>query len=230
MDEETVLETARTLAQRLRPSELDETLGSITAAAVELLPNVHACSITVLRADGTLATAAPTEDLVLRLDAEQYRLQEGPCFEAATHTDQIVSFDLAADERFPLYGQAAAAEGIASQIGVRLFDTPRSNGALNLYSRSTGAFDDSTALNALFAHQAGQAIAYAQHIGDLQQAVRSRTVIGQAVGIVMERYDLNDEHAFAFLKRLSSHRNVKLRQVAEEIIAETQQRSVTTRL
>jgi AmiR/NasT family two-component response regulator len=53
-------------------------------------------------------------------------------------------------------------------------------------------------------------------------------VIGQAVGIVMERYTLSDEHAFAFLKRLSSHRNVKLRQVAEEIIAETGQRPATS--
>jgi GAF domain-containing protein len=228
MDDETLLQTARGLAQRVRPSDLDETLAAITSAATELLPHVHACSITVLRADGTLATAAPTDDLVLRLDAEQYRLHEGPCYEAATHTDQVVSSDLAADERFPAYGRAAAAEGIASQIGIRLFDTPKSNGALNLYSREAGAFDDGTSVNALFAHQAGQAIAYAQHIGNLEQAVRSRTVIGQAVGIVMERYSLNDEHAFAFLKRLSSHRNVKLRQVAEEIIVETGQRPATT--
>ena len=51
--------------------------------------------------------------------------------------------------------------------------------------------------------------------------MRSRTLIGQAVGIVMERYDLNDERAFAFLKRLSSHRNVKLRLVAREIVDAT---------
>ena len=134
---------------------------------MELLPDVHYSSITVLRADGTLATSAPTDDVVLRLDAEQYRLKEGPCYDAASHTNQVVCSDLALDERFPSYGEAAASLGVRSQIGVRLFDTPKSNGALNLYSRDAGAFDDSGALNALFAHQAGQAIDYARHVGDL---------------------------------------------------------------
>lgn len=224
MEDEALLDTARRLAQRLQPSDLDETLANITSAAVELLPNVHFSSITVLRADGTLGTAAPTDELIVRLDAEQYRLKEGPCYDAATHTNQVTSADLAVDERFPAYGRVAATHGIRSQVGVRLFDTPESNGALNLYSRDAGAFDDSTVLSGLFAHQAGQAIAYANHVGNLEQAVRSRTLIGQAVGIVMERYDLNDEHAFAFLKRLSSHRNVKLRAVAEEIISATDHR------
>lgn len=224
MHEGTPLETARQLASRLRPGDLDETLANVTAAAVEILPEVHYSSISVLRADGTLATAAPTDDLIRHLDAEQYRLREGPCYDAATHANQVVSADLADDDRFPAYGAAAASLGVRSQIGVRLFDTPKSSGALNLYSRSAGAFDDKGALSALFAHQAGQAIAYARHVDSLEQAVRSRTIIGQAVGIVMERYQLNDEHAFAFLKRLSSHRNVKLRQVAEEIIATTDQR------
>ena len=223
MNDGTLLETARQLALRLQPGDLDETLANVTTAAVELLPDVHFSSITVLRADGTLATAAPTDDLILRLDAEQYRLKEGPCYDAAAHTNQVVSADLALDDRFPAYGTVAASLGVRSQIGVRLFDTPKSNGALNLYSRNVGAFEDGAALSALFAHQAGQAIGYARHVGDLEQAVRSRTLIGQAVGIVMERYELNDEHAFAFLKRLSSHRNVKLRQVAEEIIATTKQ-------
>src|SRR6476659_1731701 len=112
MNDETLLQTARGLAQRVRPSDLDETLAAITAAATELLPHVHACSITVLRADGTLATAAPTDDLVLRLDAEQYRLHEGPCYDAATHDNQVISSDLAADERFPAYGRIAVEMGI----------------------------------------------------------------------------------------------------------------------
>jgi hypothetical protein len=112
--------------------------------------------------------------------------------------------------------------GIRSQIGVRLFDSPKSHGALNLYSTRVGAFEDLESLSALFAHQAGLAISYAHHISTLEEAVRSRTTIGQAVGIVMERYNLNDERAFAFLKRLSSHRNVKLRLIAEEFITETQ--------
>jgi GAF domain-containing protein len=221
MTHEEMLETARRLSDKLTPGDLDATLAQITTAAVEVLPNVQLSSITVRHRDGTLTTVAPTDDLLLRLDGEQYRLQEGPCYEAATDERQVVSSDLGADPRFPRYGAAAVAEGIRAQIGVRLFDSPTSHGALNLYSERVGAFDDIGSLSELFAHQAGQAVAYAQEVGNLAEAVRTRTSIGQAVGIVMERYGLNDERAFAFLQRLSSHRNVKLRLVAQEIVDET---------
>jgi GAF domain-containing protein len=217
MDGESLLETARQLSERLEPADLDATLEQITMAAVQILPNVQYSSITVLTPDG-LKTAAPTHELLIRVDEAQYRLQEGPCYQAAVTDEQVVSSDIRSDPRFPRYGVIAAQEGIRSQIGVRLFDTPKSNGALNLYSTKVGAFEDLGSLSALFAHQAGQAIAYAHEIGTLNEAVRSRQTIGQAVGIIMERYKLNDERAFAFLKRLSSHRNVKLRLVAQEII------------
>lgn len=221
MSDDSLLGTARGLRDRLTPGDLDDTLAQITAAAVEVLPHVQYSSITICRPDGELSTAAPTDPMILRLDAEQYRLHEGPCYDAATHDDQVICSDLGADERFPSYGRAAVAMGIRAQIGVRLFDTPTSQGALNLYSSEVGAFDDVESLSSLFAHQAGLAISYAHHIGTLEEAVKSRTTIGQAVGIVMERYDLSDEHAFAFLRRLSSHRNVKLRTIAQELIAET---------
>ena len=69
------------------------------------------------------------------------------------------------------------------------------------------------------AHQAAVAIAYASEITGLTEAVHARTVIGQAVGIVMQRYRLPDDRAFAFLVRLSQARNVKLRRVAQEMVA-----------
>jgi GAF domain-containing protein len=221
--DERLLETARRLSDRLTPGDLDSTLAQITTAAVEVLPQVHFSSITVRHSDGTLVTVAPTDDLLRRIDGEQYRLQEGPCYEAASDEQSVISADLADDPRFPHYGPMAVKEGVRAQIGVRLFDSPRSQGALNLYSTDAGAFDDVLSISALFAHQAAQAIAYAQEIGNLAEAVRTRTTIGQAVGIVMERYKLTDERAFAFLQRLSSHRNVKLRLVAQEIVDTTKQ-------
>ncbi len=217
------METARRLAERLTPGDLDSTLTQITTAAVEVLPHVQLASITIHHADGTLVTVAPTDDLLHRIDSAQHRLQEGPCYAAATTERSVVSSDLARDPRFPRYGPAAVKEGVRSQIGIRLFDGPRTNAALNLYSTEHEAFDDVDSVSALFAHQAGQVIGYAQEIGNLAQAVRTRTTIGQAVGIVMERYKLNDQRAFAFLQRLSSHRNVKLRLVAQEIVETTMQ-------
>jgi GAF domain-containing protein len=213
-----LLRTANRLREQLTPADLDATLAQVTAAAVEVLTEVQLSSITIRHADGRLVTVAPTEELLLRLDGAQYDLQEGPCYEAATDTAYVVSSDLGTDERYPRYGRAAVAEGVRAQVGVRLFDGPRSHGALNLYSRQVGAFSDLNALTELFASQAGQAIAYAEEISNLQEAVRTRTLIGQAVGIVMERYGLNDERAFAFLQRMSSHQNVKLRIVARDIV------------
>ena len=141
MHQGTLLETARQLASRLQPGDLDETLANVTAAAVDILPEVHYSSVSVLRADGTLATAAPTDDLIRQLDAEQYRLREGPCYDAATHRTRSCPLTWLSTTGFRGTGRRLCRWGPA-QIGVRLFDTPKSNGALNLYSRSIGAFDD----------------------------------------------------------------------------------------
>lgn len=222
MDKDATLHTARELARSLKPADLDATLQQVTEAAVRLLPAVQFSSITILAPDG-LRTVAPTDARLLPLDEEQFRLHEGPCFEAAAESVHVVSPDLRADQRFPRYGAVAADHGIRSQVGVPLFDARRSRGALNLYSTQVGALDDLSTLSALFAHQAGQAIAYAYEITSLREALATRTLIGEAIGLVMERFKLNDERAFAFLKRLSSHRNVKMRLLAQELVDEANQ-------
>ncbi|HET9860003.1 MAG TPA: GAF and ANTAR domain-containing protein [Nocardioidaceae bacterium] len=224
MDDARVLDATRRLADSLKPGDLDKTLSQITRAAIEVLPDVEYCSITIKHADGSLETVAPTHDLLRDVDAQQYTLQEGPCYDAATETVHVIAPNLAADERFPQYAAVALAAGIRAQAGVRLFDAPKSQGALNLYSTKAGSFADIESLSELFAHQAAVAIRYATEITNLAEAVRTRTTIGQAVGIVMERYQLTDERAFAFLTRLSQHRNVKLRLVAQEIVAASEHR------
>jgi hypothetical protein len=225
MHEERTVETARQLSATLTAGDLDHTVRQITTAAVAVLPHVRYASLTVRHADGSLETNAPTDDLLWRIDAAQYELQEGPCYEAAVDTAHVISRDLAVDERFPRYGQVAVDAGIRSQAGLRLFDTPKAQGALNLYSPTVGAFDDLASIHELFTHQAAVAIAYAQEVHNLQEAMLTRKLIGQAIGIVMERYGLTEERAFAFLTRLSQHRNVKLRLVAQELVAATEQQS-----
>src|SRR4051794_30968943 len=117
MADDLVIDTLRRLAETLQPGDLDHTLGRITAAAVEVLPGVHYASITVKHGDGTLATAAPTDDLLLGIDAAQYELQEGPCYEAASDHTYVTSPHLAADERFPRYAPLAVAAGIRAPAG-----------------------------------------------------------------------------------------------------------------
>lgn len=222
MSDEEVLETARRLVASLTPGDLDHTLAAITAAAVEVLPDVTSASITVRHADGRIDTAGQTNDELLVLDAAQYSFHEGPCYEAATESVHVICPDLANDERFPRYAKVALAHGVRAQAGLRLFEGPRSSAALNLYSGTVGAFADFDALGTLFSQQAAMAIGYAREVDNLREAVTTRTAIGQAVGIVMERYGLTDERAFAFLARMSQHRNVKLRLIAQEMIAATE--------
>jgi hypothetical protein len=222
MENEELTEAAERLVKTLTPGDLDHTLSRITVAAVEVLPQVEYASITVKHSDGRLETVAPTDDVLWGVDAAQYELQQGPCYDAATDTVHVISPDLANDERFPQYAATAVAVGIRAQAGLRLFDAPRSQGALNLYSRTVGSFEDLGSLGRLFAHQSALAIGYAQEVANLQAALRTRRTIGQAIGILMERYSLTDQRAFAFLTRLSQHGNVKLNRIAEQFVADAQ--------
>lgn len=212
---------ARRLADTLTPGDLEETLSRISAAAVEVLPDVTMASITIRHRDDRLETVAPTHDVLRDVDARQYELKQGPCYESATDEAYVVSSNLAADERWPDYTVAALAAGIRAQAGIALFDARSFQGALNLYSHHVGAFEDLSPLGALFSHQAAIAIGYAQEVSDLRQAIATRQLIGQAIGVVMERYQLSEERAFAFLARLSQDRNVKLREVAREFTTST---------
>jgi GAF domain-containing protein len=220
--EDELLHHARRMAQTLTPGDFEQTLGRITAAAVEVLPDVTMASITIRHQDDRLETFAPTHDVLRELDAKQYELHQGPCYESATDEAYVVSPDLAADPRWPDYSKVALGAGVRAQAGIGLFDAPRFRGALNLYSDRDDAFEDLGPLGALFSHQAAVAISYAQEISDLRQAIATRQQIGLAMGVVMERYQLSEDRAFAFLARLSQDRNVKLREVAREFTASTE--------
>jgi hypothetical protein len=110
---------------------------------------------------------------------------------------------------------------VRAQAGLALFHRARSRGALNLYAEQRGVMGGLVALGPLLAHQATMTLSYALEVDDLRRAVETRTTIGRAVGIVMERYDLTEDRAFAFISRMSQQHNVKLRQVAETIVART---------
>jgi hypothetical protein len=225
MDDDRLIESANELLKTLTPVDLDHTLGRITSAAVEALENVDYASITVRHVDGGLETVGATDNLLCDLDAKQYEMHEGPCYEAAADAVHITAPDLEHDERFPRYGKAAVEVGIRAQAGLRLFDAPTSQGALNLYSRTAGTFKDFESVGSLFTHQSAMVIEYAREIENLQAAVYDRDRVGRAVGIAMERYELSDQRAFALLTRLSLHHDVGLPVVADAIIAASEDRA-----
>jgi GAF domain-containing protein len=124
------------------------------------------------------------------------------------------------DQRWPRYVPAAVELGLRSQLAVRLYlDDQGTLGGLNLYSTTSDDVDPEAEGTAeLFAAHAAIALGNARERENLNQALHSRKVIGQAVGILMERYEMNEDRAFAFLVRASSHANIKLREVAQELV------------
>jgi GAF domain-containing protein len=202
------------------PSAREAALASLTASAAGNIPGVDFVSITVHRADHSLYTAASSHRQADLADAWQYELHEGPCYAAVNDQRFVLANDLvAAATEFPRYAPRAVELGMGAQAAIQLMDDGKQQAGLNLYARTAGTFDQSTLQMAeLFASQAGAVLGYAEQVEQLSLALHTRTDIGTAVGIVMERYSIDRHRAFAFLTRNSQDRNIKVRVLANEII------------
>ena len=203
-----------------RPS-LDQTLLAIVHAAQVSVPGFDHAGISTVDHKGRVQTRAGTGPLVEELDNLQYGLGEGPCVDALRHALVVAAPAIRAEQRWPRYVSRATREtGLQSQLAVRMFlDEEGTVGTLNLYSTSQAEIDpDAESVAELFATHAAIALGRAREISTLNEALLSRRLIGQAIGIVMERYKIDEDRAFAFLARASSHGNIKLRDVAKELV------------
>lgn len=210
---------AEVAASLRAPMELEETLGVITRVAAETIPGIVEASISITTKDGQIETLAPTGPRVTRADHLQYELGEGPCLDAAIEEPIVAVNDLAADPRWPDFGPKAAALGFGSQVAFQFRAVPHVRGALNLYAQEPNSIDrDSIHLGSMFAGQVAVAMGWARQDQTLTEALATRNTIGQAVGIVMERYKLDSDRAFAFLTRLSQTSNTKLNVIAARLV------------
>jgi GAF domain-containing protein len=153
-------------------------------------------------------------------DQLQYETGEGPCLSAIWEEETVYVPDLAHDPRWLHWGPRLAEKtGLRSSFSVRLFTIKDTLGALNMYSTTAAAFSavDKAEGVAIAAHIA-VAVAAAQNLEQYESALDSRTVIAQACGLVMERYDMDAVRAIALLTRLSTTQNVKLRDIAAELV------------
>lgn len=209
-------------ARRLsEASSLEETLAEIVQNARLSVPGADHVGVTLVSPDGRPDTLAATGEKVRELDDLQYTLGEGPCL-AAIEADTTVHVPDVRDEtRWPGFVSEATRRGLRSQIGIRLFADHMGRAGLNIYSEQERGLDDRSAEVAeLFAGQAALALGKARAIDQLEEGMRSRQRIGVAVGILMHRYSMSEERAFAYLVRASSHGNTKLRDVAAEVVRE----------
>ncbi len=203
----------------LAQDSLQHTLDRICAHAVQLVEGCEAAGIMVVR-NGEVETLAVTDDVVRASDRMQGELGEGPCFDAAGQREQTYRVaDLSAGEdQWPRFVPKARELGIGSMMGFLLFTEDEDLGALDMYSTQPDAFTESSEMVGwLIASHAAVAFASARHDAHLQQAITTRQEIGEALGIVMERYKVSEQEAFAVLRKASQDSNIKLRDLARTV-------------
>jgi GAF domain-containing protein len=224
MDDRQDIAYALTMAARgiNRGTTLGETLTAIVEVAQVALPGFDQVGISLLDRTGAASTKAATGEFVWSLDKLQYGLGEGPCVDSL-HDQAIVEAPrIRHDRRWPRYVPRAVDEGLKAQLAVRLYlDDGGTLGGLNIYSTTSEDIDpEAVHMAELFAAHAAIALGHGRERQNLNEALHTRKLIGQALGLVMERYHLTEDRAFAFLVRASSHANIKLRDIAQTMVDE----------
>lgn len=213
-----ITEIARRLyARRIHDIGL---LGELLEHAVTELPGADYASVTVLPNDFDIETASATNPSAVRIDDIQRRHREGP-FLSTTRQHEIVHVaDLQSEKRWPTFcAEALTNTPVRSIMSIQLFLTGKSMGALSVFAEHANAFDERTRhLGTLFAAHSALVLDSARREAQFREALASRDIIGQAKGMIMERYSKDATEAFEMLRQLSHDTNVAVVDVATKIV------------
>ncbi|EST36927.1 hypothetical protein N566_15865 [Streptomycetaceae bacterium MP113-05] len=210
-------EMARTLVVQ---ETVQDTLDLIVDNAVRLVDGCDYAGVLTVEGGRKVRSLASTDKLVRESDAAQQRYGEGPCFDAALRFNEIYRIvDMTTRvDRWPRFAPHARKLGMGSMMGILLYTEDDNLGALNMYSTEQRKFTErSERAGWLLASHAAVALSSARSHAQLATALESRSDIGEALGIVMERYKVSENEAFAVLRKSSQDHNVKLRDVARQV-------------
>jgi GAF domain-containing protein len=205
---------------------VEEVMSGIAGLAAGITRLPSSCGIT-LRRDHQPLTVASSDAFALAVDEVQYGIDQGPCLEAMSTGCVITVPDLTLERRWSNYPSQAIAFGVRSSLSLPLYAEGDPLGALNLYARRTHAFSEPTDVAAATAMAAqGSAVLVvvlhkAQQVeltAQLREALVSRSVIDQAIGIIMAQQRCSDTQAFGILRSASQNRNRKLHDIATDIV------------
>lgn len=207
-----------------RTVSVSEVLLVITTSAVAALPEVDVAGVCMLTSDGAIETMAATDPVVVQADTVQRELEQGSLYVPDDGGGRLVVPDLATERRWPAYGPRIAELGRRSLIAAQLRLTGRRRASLTLFAREPWGVVEADSggrdLIEMLASHAAFALEQGESVEQLSEALRSRKVIGQALGLVMGHYDMNEEQAFAYVSRMSQDRNVKLRDICAQLITD----------
>ncbi len=209
----------------LSTDTVEEFLRELVAQAARLVTGGLSCGMT-LGTGGRPFTVACSHELAADVDELQYELGDGPCLESMRSGTRVRIEDTAAETRWPGFCERAAQLGVRSTLSLPLTADGEPAGALNLYAPVTAGFGEAeTRRAAQFAEHGSGALAlasrlasYASLTGQLRASLASRAVIDQAVGVIMAQERCSQAKAFGILRTASQHRNIKVRELAREII------------
>mgnify|MGYP003525873232 CR=1 FL=1 len=207
------------LAQVISLRRVADVLVDVTAAAKELIAGVDIAGVLLVGKGGTHQTLAPTSDVMFKLDELQMTTGEGPCLQAALDEIVIRTDDFRDEPRFPNYAPKVVELGLLSALSLKLYTADRTAGALNLFGYEPRPWNsEAETIGMVLAAHAASAILASRESEQLQSALSTRDRIGQAKGIIMERFKIDDVRAFEMLRKLSQDTNTKLVDVAHRVI------------
>ncbi|MGY4769155.1 GAF and ANTAR domain-containing protein [Kribbella sp. CWNU-51] len=198
---------------------VEETVEAVVQFARQAVRCKHA-SVVLVAHGRHLELMALTDPELAGLYHQQIEAGTGPLLTAIEQKDVLLIPDTAAETRWsPRWTEEVTSAGIRSAMHLPLMVAGHAQAVLSLYSDQPDAFDtDDLAIAHILAQHASVAIASVRQDVSMAQAIDARRLVGQAMGILMERYDLDGDRAFEVLKRYSQDTNRKLRDVAQELV------------
>lgn len=210
------------LVASLERDEADTAAGllELVASGAAHVTGAQYVGFTLIEGGKTVTNVVTTHRYPELLDAVQNEYQEGPCVAAASQHHIMHVADLSADERWPRYQQYALTETpIRSMLSFELFVDGDATAALNFYAERPHAFtEDAVELGGVFASHVALAWSMMRRQDQFRSALATRDIIGQAKGIVMERFNLDADEAFELLSHLSQQSNTKLHDLAHALV------------
>jgi len=211
------LQTLADLAET--DGDYEKWLPILVDGSLEALPQFDHASITIRRSGDPLETIAATSERARQGDQLQRALCEGPCYDAALEEGFRFSPMVRNDPNWPRYGPKVADLGILSHLAVHLNMVHGPRASLNLYAEQmVDADPDMLEIADLFAASMSNLLGLVRTVDQLQTGLGTNRTIGQAVGIMVERFQVTPERALAYLVRLSQDHNTKLAIVAQQLV------------
>jgi anti-anti-sigma factor len=213
---------------------VDSALRVVVSLAQTLIKRAGGTSVS-LRRHGRLMTVVASDQTVAAMDDDQYATGEGPCVAASFEGCRFEIDSVAEETRWSAFAPRALALGIHAILSTPLFARDRPIGALNFYSRTVGAFSPKDLkLASMLAAESSTVLTDADLDADegeltigLGEALRTREVIAQAQGVVMERDGLSAVTSYTKLRTMAQRDNYSLPQCAQEVVASTDRRHRT---